>query len=58
MAVQTFKGSTAKSLAEKVSTKDKEEILEFLKRAEAPGKSEGRDVVANATQKFRVSRAA
>eukprot|EP00986_Skeletonema_menzelii_P005733 scaffold2120_cov137-Skeletonema_menzelii.AAC.4 len=42
VAVQTVKGSTTVSLAEKVSTKNKEEILKLLKDTVAAGKCEGR----------------
>lgn len=60
VAVQTMKGSTTVSLAEKVSTKNKAEILELLKDAVASGKCEGRHVsnIGKTPQMFKVSRAA
>ena len=57
VAVQTMKGSSTVSLAEKVSTKNKADILELLKDTVASGECEGRHVskVGKASQILHVS---
>mmetsp|Transcript_21548 Transcript_21548/g.43207 ORF Transcript_21548/g.43207 Transcript_21548/m.43207 type:complete len:247 (-) Transcript_21548:62-802(-) len=60
VAVQTMKGSTTVSLAEKVSTKNKADILKVLKDAVASGKCEGRHTskFGNTSHVMQISRAA
>ena len=60
VAVQTMKGSTTVSLCEKVSTKNKAEVLALLKEAASSGRCEGHHAskVGKASHILQVSRAA